>query len=148
MEFLIALFESLGLYSSENGLGEHLRGLAVNCRDGYTGQSIYNIVFIYLFVINSLLIINYYYGFFNRRPFNRWGWWLLNVLVSGLILYIVAYIYPHNDLVTGRYCSSLKINDADCTGFALTAAIYSMLWSIILSVIIKWKSGVNKKVPF
>ncbi len=66
--FLVTLFEALGLYSSTNGLGEHLQGLDPKKCDQYTGQSIYNLVFIYLFVINSLIVINYYYGLFNRVP--------------------------------------------------------------------------------
>ena len=148
MEFLIALFESLGLYSAQDGLGEHLRGLAVNCRDGYTGQSIYNVVFIYLFVINFVIIVNYYYGLFNRRPFNRWWWWLINVLAGAVILYVIAFIYPDNDLATGNYCPTLKMKTADCMGFGLTAAIWSAVFAVLLSVIIKWGSGVNKKVPF
>jgi len=148
MEFLIALFESLGLYSAQNGLGEHLRGLAINCRDGYTGQSIYNLVFLYLFAINTLLVLNYYYGLFNRRPFNRWWWWLINVLTGAVVLYIIAFIYPDNDLATHNYCASLRITSSDCSGFALTAAIFSFVWCLILSLVIKWTSSVNKKVPF
>lgn len=148
MEFLITLFESLGLYSAQDGLGEHLRGLAVNCRDGYTGQSIYNLVFIYLFAINGILLLNYYYGYFNRRPYNRWGWWLLNVLAGCVILFVIAWIYPYNDLSTGSYCNSLHMSASDCVGFGLTAAIYSFVFCVLFSLLIKWKSSVNKKVPF
>lgn len=147
-DFLITLFESFGLYSSQNGLGEHLRGLdAHNCSD-YTGQSIYNMVFIYLFAINSLVVINYYYGLFNRVPWNAWWKWLLNILVSAFIVSVIAYMYPNNDLSTGSYCKDLHMNSSDCMGFGLTAFIYSFIWSCILSFLIKWKSGINRKVPF
>lgn len=147
MDFLITLFEALGLYSTQNGLGEHLRGLDIKGED-YTNQSIYNIVFISLLSINSLIIFNYYYGIFNRNPFNRWWWWLINVLVGAAILFFIAFIYPNNDLETGNYYKELAMSKSDCSGFGFTAFIYSFIWSCILSFIIKWKSSVNKKVPF
>lgn len=147
MDFLVALFELLGLYSAAGGLGEHLQGLGMDCSE-LNGRSLYNLVFIYLFVVNSLIILNYYYGIFNRRPFNRLGWWFLNTLAGAVILFTIAFVYPYNDLSTGNYCSQLSITEEDCFGFGLTAAIFSFLWSCILSVLIKWKSSVNKKVPF
>jgi len=146
MDWLITFFEALNLYSSQNGLGEHLQGLDMQCND-YTGKSIYNMVFIWLFAVNSVIIINYYYGLFNRRPFNRWWWWLVNVFAGMIILFTVAYVYPENDLMTGNYCKDLQVSEFDCMGFALTAAIYSFIWSCLLTFLIKWKSSVNKKVP-
>ena len=146
-EFLISLFESFGLYSSQNGLGEHLRGLDIKCVD-YTAQSIYTIVFISLFVINGIIMLNYYYGLLNRIPFNRWWWWLINVLAGALILFIIAYTYPNNDLSTGNYCNQLHMSSSDCAGFGFTAAIYSIIWCLLLSLFIKWKSSINKKSPF
>jgi hypothetical protein len=146
--FLVTLFESLGLYSSTNGLGEHLQGLDPHKCDQYTGQSIYNLVFIYLFVINSLIVINYYYGLFNRVPWNVWWKWLLNILIGASIMYIIAFMYPNNDLSTGNYCKDLHMHTSDCVGFGLTAFIYSLVWSVVLSLLIKWKSSVNRKVPF
>ncbi|SJZ77562.1 hypothetical protein SAMN04488128_1011551 [Chitinophaga eiseniae] len=147
MEFVIALFESLGLYSDANGLGEHLRGLDLSCT-GFTRTSLYNQVFIWLFVINTVVVVNYYYLFFNRRPWNKWWVWLVNVLVAALIVAYIAYAMPHNDLETNNICQQLSVTDNDCVGFATAAAIYSVIWSFIVSLIIKWKSGVNKKVPF
>lgn len=147
MDFFITLFETLGLYSTQNGLAEHLRGMNLKCED-YTGQSIYNIVFICLVSINSIIIINYYYGIFNRRPFNRWWWWLINVLAGSVILFFIGFMYPNNDLESGNYCKDLVMSTADCSGFGFTASIYSFIWCCLLSMIIKWKSSVNKKVPF
>lgn len=146
-EFLITLFESLGLYSTQNGLGEHLRGLDLQCND-YTGQSIYNMVLIFLFSINTLIMLNYYYGILNRIPFNRWWWWLINVLVGAIILFVIAFMYANNDLSTGNYCKQLQMTTSDCLGFGFAASIFSALWSLILSLLIKWKSINNKKVPF
>ena len=151
MDFLISLFEALGLYSVPNGLSEHLRGFNHDCSttgDPYSEQSIYNIVFICLFAINLLIAANYYYGIFNRNPFNRLGWWFLNGLIGAVITGIIAFVYPYNDFSTGNYCKDLSITASDCSGFGLTAAIYSLLLFFIFSVLIKWGSGINKKVPF
>ena len=146
-QLIAPLFESLGLYSTNNGLGEHLKGMGLDCND-YSRQSTYNLIALYLIVINSLIIINYYYGLFNRIPFNRLQAWLINVLMGAIILLVIAWSYPHQDLTAGAYCKDLKINSSDCAGFAITAAIYSVLWSFLLSMAIKWKSPINKKLPF
>lgn len=145
--FLIELFEALGFYTTSNGLGEHLRGLDSTCTD-YTGKSIYNTVFLALFVINSLIIFNYYYGILNRSGWNNIGKWLLNVLIGAVIVFVIAFIYSNNDLQAGVMCNELKVNVSDCLGFAFTAFIYSFIWSVLFSILIKWKSSVNRKVPF
>lgn len=146
-EFLITIFESFNLYSTQNGLGEHLRGLDIKGID-YSNQSIYSMVFLSLFIVNALIIINYYYGLLNRIPFNRFFWWLINVLLGSIILFFIAFLYSNNDFVTGNYYPKLSISTSDCVGFGLTAAIFSILWSCVLSILIKWNSSVNKKVPF
>jgi len=146
-EFLITLFESIGLYSTQNGLGEHLRGLDIEGID-YSNQSVYVMVFLCLFIVNLIIIFNYYFGILNRIPFNRFLWWLSNVIVGATILFFVAFLYANNDLTTGNIYSKLSVTSSDCVGFGFTAAIYSILWSLFLSVAIKWKSSVNKKVPF
>lgn len=147
MDFLITLFESLGLYSAANGLGEHLRGLDVQC-NGFNNQSIYNLVFLYLFAINSLIIIHYYYGLFNTPKFTNVLTWVLNVFAGAIILFAIAFLYVYNDFITNNYCPDLKITTSDCVGFGITASIFSIVWSFILSMCIKWKSSNNKKVPF
>lgn len=146
-DFFITLFESLGLYSSANGLGEHLRGLDVQCND-FTNQSIYNIVFLCIFIINLVIVLNYYYGVFNRVNFTNFLSWFLNILAGSLILFFIAFLYANNDFVTGNFCPDLSITSSDCVGFGLTASIFSLVWSLILSMCIKWKSSNNKKVPF
>lgn len=146
-DFFITLFESLGLYSSANGLGEHLRGLDVQCND-FTNQSIYNIVFLCIFIINLVIVLNYYYGVFNRVNFTNFLSWFLNILTGSLIIFFIAFLYANNDFVTGNFCPDLSISSSDCVGFGVTAAIFSLVWSFILSVCIKWKSSNNKKVPF
>lgn len=146
-DFLISLFEALGLYSTQNGLSEHLRGLDLECND-YIRQSVYGVIFIYLFAINTLIVINYYYGLFNKVPWNMWWKWLINILVGAVIVFVIAYMYSNNDLSTGNYCKELNMTASDCIGFGITAAIYSLVWSCILSLLIKWKSSINRKVPF
>jgi hypothetical protein len=147
MDVLPGLFEALGMYSSSGGLGEHLRGLDVNCNT-MSRQSAYSIVFLSMIVVNIVIMFNYYYGLFNRQPFNHFVWWLGNVLTGAFIIYVIAYLGPHKDLVNNNYCQTLVFNEGDCMGFGLTAAIYAMIWSVLLSLLLKWKSIVNKKIPF
>lgn len=146
-EFFISLFESIGLYSSSNGLGEHLRGLSTDCNT-FSNQSIYNIVFLCIFFINSLIVVNYYFGIFNRVNFTNLITWILNILIGAIIIFFVAFLYSNNDYVTQNYCKELNITQSDSIGFGFTSSIYSIIWSIIFSFIVKWKSSNNKKVPF
>ncbi len=146
-EILISIWETLGLYSTQMGLGAQLRGMNLQC-DDFTRQSIYSMVFLALFLINSIIIINYYYGILNRIPFNRILWWLLNVLFGAIIMFFIAFVYANNDLISNDFCPDLSITTSDCIGFGATTAIFSIIWSCLLSLIIKWNSSVNKKVPF
>ncbi|WPV67772.1 hypothetical protein [Chitinophaga sp. LS1] len=147
MNILPALFEAVGLYSSSGGLGEHLRGLDIDCQT-MSRQSAYNFVFLALIFVNVVILFNYYYGLLNRSPFNQVGWWLGNILVGAFIIFLIAYVGSHRDLVNHRYCEQLSFHDGDCIGFGITAAIYSVVWSVLLSLLIKWKSICNKKIPF
>ncbi|GAA3944111.1 hypothetical protein GO495_22630 [Chitinophaga oryziterrae] len=147
MNILSGLFEAVGLYSTSGGLGEHLRGLDVNCQT-FSRQSAYSIVFLFMILVNAVIMLNYYYGLLNRHPFNKLGWWLINVFTGAFIIYLIAYLEPHRDLVNNNYCQELNFHNGDCVRFGLTAAIYSVIWSVLLSLFIKWKSIVNKKIPF
>ena len=142
-EILAVLFESLGLYTTSNGLGDHLRGLDVSCNEN-TGQSIYNIIFLSLATVNSLLMYNYYYGLFDRANFTNIWTWLANALAGAAILFAIAYLYSSS----GSHCSQLTISNSDYFGFGVVASIFSLLWSLMFSFMIKWKSDNNKKVPF
>ena len=145
--FFITLFESFGLYSDANGLGDHLRGLDVQCTD-YINQSTYNIIFICLFVINSIIMVNYYYGFHNRPKFSKFLPWFIHALIGAIILFLIAFFYSYNDFSTGNYCKDLNITTSDCIGFGSVAAIYSLIWNFIISIFLKLKSSNNKKVPY
>ena len=145
--FLITLFESFGLYSDSNGLGDHLRGLDIKCSD-YINQNNYNIVFICLFLINTTIMVNYYYGIHNRPKFTKLLPWILHSLSGAIILFLIAFLCSNNDISTGNFCKDLNIKTSDCFGFASVAAIYSLIWNFIISLLLKLKSSNNKKVPF
>ena len=145
-EFLINVFESLGLYSTNRGLGSLLKGMDKTC-NGYTGDVIYNWVFLCWFFINTAIMVNYYRGIFNRPPFNKITWWLVNMLAGAVLLLFIAYFYA-NGAYGEKHCASLTITAGDCWGFGFAAAIISFLWCVLLSLVLKIVSTVNKKIPF
>jgi hypothetical protein len=147
MDILPGLFEAIGLYSTSGGLGDHLRGMGIDCHD-FSRQSAYHMVFLVMIFADIIIMLNYYYGLLNRYPFNKVVWWLVNVLAGALTIYLIAYLGPHKDLVNSDYCEQLVFHESDCMGFGFTAAIYSVIWSVLLSPLLKWKSIVNKKIPF
>jgi hypothetical protein len=144
--FFVNLFDALNLFSTANGLGDHLKGMDIACND-FTNQNIYNIVFLWFLGINVLFLINYYYGFLNRSPFNKLIVWGINMLLSALLVGVVAFFYAHNSYAVGNICPQINISDADSFGFGATAFIYSLLFFFLFSLVIKWKSN-NKKIPF
>lgn len=146
MDVIITLFEALDLYSTTNGLGDHLKGLDVACENN-TNQSIYSIVLICILVINSLIMLNYYYGYFNRPRFSKLLSWFYNMLFGAIIIFLIAFLYTNDDLNSGNYCQELIISTSDCIGFASVSAFYSIVWGALFSFGIKWKSSNNKKVP-
>jgi hypothetical protein len=147
IDFLTTIFEAIKLYSTSSGLGEHLKGMATDCSN-YTRPSIYNTVFLSMLIINFVVVWNYYYGLFNKVPWNRTWKWLLNIVAGALIVFGIAFIYSNKDISTQNYCNQLQINKSDCIGFGITAAIYSLLYSVVMSAAMKWGSIANKKIPF
>ena len=148
MNFFANLCNVFGLYGQ--GLHEHLMGIDKDCNytEASASQSIYILVFFCLLIINSLIMVNYYYGSFNRPKFSKIIYWLLNVLLGSIFLFAIAFFYTNNDLEAENFCDQLIIYRADCIGFGITVAIYSIVWSLIFSVIIKFSSKNNKKIPF
>ena len=141
-----SIFESFSLFSTANGLGDHLAGYGINC--DYTGADIYRTITYFTVGINLFIVLNYYYGLFNLVKLSKLWVWLVNLIGSALITGFIAYGYAAQALPDGEHCKNLNFSAADCTGFGLTTASLSSIVFIILSIILKWGSSHQSKVPF
>lgn len=128
-------------------LHKHLKGLDPSTCD-YSGTSIYTWTIFIMIPTSLFIILNFYYGFFNRPKFSNRAVWALNVLLACLITFLSAYLRPDGDLRNNNYCESLRFNYVDCALFGFTAAMYSLVLCVTLSFLMKWWSLHNKKNPF
>jgi len=143
----MSFFDSLLRFSYSRDLHQHLKGLALDC-EGYTGTAIYQVVSLVLISVSFLIMLNYYYGLFNHpRHTHRWVW-LINVLVACGIIGTVAYVMSSRGLPEEMHCKDIHFSGMDCMLFAFTAMVYTFLVCFVFSMIFKWKSVANKKVPF
>lgn len=131
-------------YSSD--LHYHLQGLKIDCQDN--GTSFYTSVLLVLLFTSAIIIINYYYILFNRPKFSGFWVWFLNIIISCIIVFCYAIITPKKDLNQHKYCQQLHFNSTDCFLFGLTAFVYTLIFCLIFSILIKWWSLNNKKTPF
>ncbi|WP_162902990.1 hypothetical protein [Taibaiella koreensis] len=143
MEFLYRLFH-MG-YGGD--LHDQLQGLDTNCED-YTGSHIYQIVGIVQLIVSLLVMLNFYYGLFNHPRFTYRRVWLVNVLTACFITGGFAYWSAVRYLPAEKHCADLHFTALDCLGFAFTAMLYTALFCFIASLLLKWKSITNKKIPF
>ena len=146
IDFLIASFEGLGLYSTIKGLGDHLAGF--DMQGTWNGPNVYLNVCLTMFVTCALFVFNYYYGLFNRVKFSVIWYWISNLAICVLIVGGIAYGYAARDLPAGMHSNQIHFSDTDCIGFGSTAAIYSALLFVIFSLIFKWGSRNQSKIPF
>jgi hypothetical protein len=124
-----------------------LKGLSLD-GEGYSRQSVYQLVALIVIGLSITSILNYYFGLFNRPSFSRMLSWLLNVVGVSAIVGVISYSLAASGVPSGAHCSCLHFFKTDCALFALTAFTYTAIFCILLSTTVKWFSVNNKKVPF
>lgn len=135
-------------FSYSRDLHAHLKGMDITCNTYSSGTTIYGYVAIMLLIVAPIITINFYYGIFNRPKFASIWVWLLNVIVASIIIFCCAFMQPTSDLRHSRYCKDLNFSTTDCMLFGFTAATYTLIACILVSLAIKWWSLNNKKIPF
>lgn len=131
-DFFASLYEWFGLipfYSTD--LGEHLRGYDITCSD-YMGTPLY--VYIgWIMIALTVFFCFLQYRIINSPRFNkRVHWWII-ALVIVVINFLIAFTLPFNDLQSADFCNQLKISIADCVGFGISNAIWSLILFLLLT---------------
>lgn len=143
----MSFFDHLISLGYSDGLHQQLKGRAVDCIDN-SGDAAYPIVSIVLLVVSLIVILNYYYGLFNNPRFTHRRVWLLNIVVASCTVGFFAYFQAARYLPEEKHCDKLHFTVMDCMLFAFTAMIYTAFTCIFFSLLFKWKSISNKKIPF
>jgi LPXTG-motif cell wall-anchored protein len=112
-------------------MADHLRGFDITCT-GDTGTPLYLAVGIVV-ILSGLLFYALQYHLINSSSFNKKGHWWLAAALLCLINFLVAFGLPFGDYQSGNYCSQLIISTTDCVMFGISAAIWSLIWFVILT---------------
>ncbi|MDR0972749.1 MAG: hypothetical protein LBM61_02025 [Prevotellaceae bacterium] len=157
-ELFATLYGWLKSFYAKN-LDEYLLGY--NCDTGvYDNPLLYGHVG-WLTVGISLVVVCLYYYVLNHPRFNRWWSWVLVLIGCAGINLFVGYFYTVTDYQTGMIGDCLMftrdtaggiiayhIHIADCWMFGVANALMSVLFFIIFSLALKWKSRNCKYTPF
>ncbi len=144
----MSFFDHLVRLGYSSGMHQQLRGHGIDCNDSFGGDSVYQLTAIVLLAVSLVAALNYYYGLFNRPRFTHRWVWLLNILAASGIVGGFAYLRAAAYLPPDRHCEDLHFGAIDCLMFAFTAMIYTAITCTLLSLLLKWKSIANKKIPF
>ena len=143
----MSFFDHLPHLGYSRDLHQQLKGLSPDC-NGYHGTAVYQITSIVLLVVSLIVMLNYYYGLFNQpRATHRWIW-MTNILVASFIMGAYAYSLAAHGLSASRHCADITFTGIDCLLFSFTVMIYTAITCFLFSLLLKWKSVSNKKIPF
>ena len=121
-------FGSIPFYSKD--MDDYLRGLDFACT-GYFAIPWYLYVGLVMIII-TVLIFALQNDIIDSRRYKKAGHWGLAAARIVLFNFFFAAAIPFIALQNNAYCSRLKLSVADCIGFGVDNA----LWSLILFVII------------
>ncbi|WP_118952384.1 hypothetical protein [Taibaiella helva] len=143
----MSLFDKLFHLAYSPDLHQHLKGRATDC-EGYHGGSIYQLTSFAILGVSLLFMLNFYYGLFNNPRFTHRRIWALNILAACGLIGLLAYFSAASGMAAGKHCEELHFALFDCLLFAFTEMIYTAVVCLIVSLLFKWKSISNKKIPF
>lgn len=106
-------------------------------------ENIYQILGFFL-IITSLIIPFTYYKLIDKVHFAKISIWTMVLLLSIVINFIFAYVYP-NSLLNGL---GIEYDSNDYLSLATVNAVLALVTTIIISLILKNFSTNTKKIPF
>lgn len=143
----MSFFNHLPRLGYSRDLHQQLKGLAADC-SGYHGDAVYQFTFIVLLIVSLVLMLNYYYGLFNDPRFTHRRFWLMQILVACGLNGLFAYFRSAAFLPEDKHCDQIHFSALDCGLFSFSVMMYTFITCVLISLLIKWKSITNKKIPF
>jgi hypothetical protein len=154
-EWLSGIFESLGLYS--DALSKYLQGLNfLDSCDDFNQHAYYTDIFLWFFGVNSIIMFNYYFVFFNATKYSSIKVYLVNILASCILMFVISYSICNNIFVEipDGCLNQYPLQTNDFLNFGLATAIWSFIYCILLTAFFKFifhykpELSNNRKVPF
>jgi len=110
--------------------------------------SLYVPIGLTLILSTSLMLVVYYYAI-DHPKFAKWYHWLIWVLLICGINFIVAYYVSYNelDLIYAQKQQTLPYS-TEFFSFSMFNAFWTLMFGLIVSALIKWKSVSCKRTPF
>lgn len=115
----------------------------------YTND-LYSPVVLYSIPVALILTFTYYY-LIDRPSTAKLSVWVINLVIGGIIAFIIAYVSANNDLteifasvgqpVPASFSSDMVI-------FSLINAMWTIILMVLLSLVFKWKSTNSSYIPF
>lgn len=146
-----------GLFESwfGSGLNKYLAGY--DCLNQVTNpqDNLYTPMGVWILIITFASAFVYYYVI-NHPRFNRWWSWMIVLLFSSIVSFLLSFLYINAKYTNGDIQSCLITSDTGSTlidisniiTFGLTNAVVSAIFFIIISLCIKWFSSNAKYSPF
>lgn len=144
----MSFFDHLPRLGYSRDLHQHLKGLSASTCNDYQGDAIYQLTAIVLLAVSAAIMLNFYYGIFNRPRYTHRLVWLLQLLAASVFTGVFAYNRAAAGLPEEKHCASIRFSTLDCLLFGVTVGVYTWLICFLFSMLLKWKSTVNKKIPF
>lgn len=111
---------------------------------------LYLVPFLWLLILPMVVLFVYYKLWDNIRLAKTWIW-LVIVLVVSLVVAAIGFSCADEglyDYLNGHHITNSKIDDVDYIYFAIICFLWSLVWSCILSMILKFFSVKGRYIPF
>jgi len=150
-EFFGSLYTSLFENFFGLPLAEYLWGDTTD-----DGRNLYIGVGLWMIALSLLVAVLYYY-IINHPKLARWWGWLIFAGISAVVNFFVGLQWTLSDYYAGKMVEidaatnqeiPLSIDVSNCLCFGVSNAILSLVFFIIFSILIKWKSVNCSHVPF
>lgn len=100
-----------------------------------------------IILLVSIVVMAVFYYIWNPT-YGRWYHWLFMVAISAIIAAIAAYSYLTNTLIEYTDNSEFPDTESFILNMSLVTALYTFLFALLSSFIIRIGSSKNKANPF
>lgn len=111
---------------------------------------LYFVPFLWLLFLPLIVLFVYYKLWDNIRLAKTWIWFMV-ILVVSLVVAAIGFSNADNglyDYLNAHHVTNCKIEDVDYIYFSLICFGWSIVWSFILSLILKYFSVKGRYIPF
>lgn len=132
VDFFAMLYEWFGwspFYAKD--LAEHLHGFSTDCSD-YTGTPWYLIIG-WVMICSTVFAYVWQYHLLDSPRWARSKHWWIFALVTAVLNFFIGFLTIWNTLNGENYCDELMFGTADCFGFGLCNAFWSLFLYFLIT---------------